>query len=349
MPGHGDETKRQALIADVLTRFHLILKIVRIYEAENSLVQEHVGPLYRALTLLLHAEGAAGLRVHHSAFFFNQTRIRFDVANQTALKFLAAEFEARGISAIAFSEGITMDELSRFVGVLAGKPSGQPPGQPGAFERSVQRLEEARISHISLEAIPADAGEAGLKARTARVYMLGIRMLHEVIDRQKRKGGFSQAVPRRWMQAMIRHLDEDESFCLGLTMLKHAEGYHANHGVNVAVLATALGRRLGLPRKELAELGVAALTHDLGTLEVAPAILDKPAELTEAERAAFRQAGPAGGPKAHPPARRPLAPGQVPRSGHGASAAHGPVQPGDGRGGAVHPPLQPHRPHRRRL
>jgi HD-GYP domain-containing protein (c-di-GMP phosphodiesterase class II) len=266
-----------------LTRFHLILKIIRIYEAENSLVQEHVGPLYRALTLLLHAEGAASLRVHHSAFFFNQTRIRFEVANQTALKFLTAEFEARGISAIAFSEGLAMDELSRFVGALAGKPS----GQPGAFERSVKRLEEARISHISLEAIPADAGEAGLKARAARVYMLGIRMLYEVIDRQKRKGGFSLTVPRRWMQAMIRYLDEDESFCLGLTMLKHAEGYHANHGVNVAVLATALGRRLGLPRNELAELGVSALTHDLGTLEVAPAILDKPAELTEAERALF--------------------------------------------------------------
>jgi HD-GYP domain-containing protein (c-di-GMP phosphodiesterase class II) len=280
MAGPEDDARLQELVRDVLTRFHLVLKIAKVYETGNRLVQEHIGPLYRALTLLLHAEGGAVLRVHHNALFFNRTRLRFDLSNQHVHKFIAGELTARGVAAIAFSEGISPDELSRFVGVLSGREA----GQTIPFEVAVGRLREAKIVHVTVEASAADEGEAGPEARTAKAYFLGIGMLREIIERQKRKGGFSLALARRWMQAMIRHLGENESFCLGLVTQKNADGYHPNHGVNVAVLAAALGRRLNLPRKELAELGVSALLHDLGTLEVSPAILDKPAALTEDER-----------------------------------------------------------------
>lgn len=280
MPG-SDDAKIQALARDFLTQFHLVMKIAKVYEPGNRFVQEKIGPLYRALTLLLHAEGSAMLRVHHNALFFNRTPLRFDVSNQHVFKFIASELAARGISAIGFSEGLSPDELARFVAVLAARESG--PTTP--FDAAIGRLRDAKIVHITLEASPPDAGEASPEARTAKAYFLGIGMLREIIDRQKRKGGFSLALARRWMQAMIRHLSNNESFCLGLVTMKNAESYHANHGVNVAILAAALGRRLHLPRKELAELGISALLHDLGTLEVSAALLDKPSALTEDERA----------------------------------------------------------------
>ncbi|MDD8027615.1 MAG: HD domain-containing protein, partial [Acidobacteriota bacterium] len=200
-------------------------------------------------------------------------------------QFFVSELASHGITAVAFSEGVSLEELTRLVVLLSAREA----GRTIPFEEAVRTLREAGVAHITLEANPPEDEEAGPYARLVKVYFLGIRMLREIIDQQKREGGFSIGLARRWIQAMIRHLEEDESFCLGLTTMKNAEGYHANHGVNVAVLATALGRRLNLPRRDLMDLGVSALLHDFGTLEVSPAILEKPAVLTGEERAALNK------------------------------------------------------------
>ncbi|RTZ93475.1 MAG: hypothetical protein DSY91_02040, partial [Deltaproteobacteria bacterium] len=59
--------------------------------------------------------------------------------------------------------------------------------------------------------------------------------------------------------------------------------YTLNHSMNVCVLSVALGYRLGLDRKRLADLGVAALFHDVGKIGIPKEILTKPAKLTNEE------------------------------------------------------------------
>ncbi|MGB9893704.1 MAG: HD-GYP domain-containing protein, partial [Candidatus Saccharicenans sp.] len=60
--------------------------------------------------------------------------------------------------------------------------------------------------------------------------------------------------------------------------------YTLNHSVNVSLLAIALGKRLGLSRAELVDLGLAAFFHDLGKIDTPLEILNKPGQLTEDER-----------------------------------------------------------------
>jgi HD-GYP domain-containing protein (c-di-GMP phosphodiesterase class II) len=60
------------------------------------------------------------------------------------------------------------------------------------------------------------------------------------------------------------------------------------HSVNVCILSVALGRRLGLQKPQLLELGVAALLHDIGKSRVSSEILNKPGALDEAERLAVQ-------------------------------------------------------------
>jgi len=280
MAGPDEEARRQENIRGLLARFHVVLKTAKVYEPGNRMLQDQVGPLYRALTLIIQAEGCAVLRFHGGVLFFNRARLRPDASNQHILQSLAGELEARGAAAAAFSEGVTIEELTRFVVLLARRES----GAAIPFETAAARLREAGVVHIVLEAAGLRADQMSPEARRIRVYFLGIRMLGEIMERQRRKTGFSLGLARRWMQALIQHLEEDEAFCLGLATMKNAEAYHANHGVNVALYAVALGRRLHLPRRELVELGVSALLHDFGTLEVSPAILDKPAALTGEER-----------------------------------------------------------------
>ncbi|HEY3766630.1 MAG TPA: HD-GYP domain-containing protein [Gaiellales bacterium] len=94
------------------------------------------------------------------------------------------------------------------------------------------------------------------------------------------------ALPRR---ARAQDLLDDESKLLGgyVSSLKSdMQGHDPStlaHSENVAALAIAVGEQLGLPAAALRRLAVAGLLHDIGKLQIAPAILNKPGKLTDAE------------------------------------------------------------------
>jgi putative two-component system response regulator len=56
------------------------------------------------------------------------------------------------------------------------------------------------------------------------------------------------------------------------------------HGRRTAWLTARVCSTLGLARHEASNFALAALTHDIGKLDVPSALLDKPASLTDAER-----------------------------------------------------------------
>ena len=57
--------------------------------------------------------------------------------------------------------------------------------------------------------------------------------------------------------------------------------YH--HGVKVSLYLIALGRHLGIPRAQLAELGLIGMLADIGKIKLPRALLAKPGELTQTE------------------------------------------------------------------
>ncbi len=117
-----------------------------------------------------------------------------------------------------------------------------------------------------------------------KLFFMGISHLKEMFD--KFMGG--QLPPltltRRMMQSIFEHISENEAFLLGLTTIKNFHEYTLNHSMNVCVLSIALGRRLGLDKNELAELGISAFLHDYGKMELPKEILDKEGILEADER-----------------------------------------------------------------
>lgn len=62
-----------------------------------------------------------------------------------------------------------------------------------------------------------------------------------------------------------------------------------DHVVRTTELAIATGDRMGLDAKALRQLGLSALLHDIGKLEIPDAILNKPGALTDAEFAIIKR------------------------------------------------------------
>ncbi len=74
-----------------------------------------------------------------------------------------------------------------------------------------------------------------------------------------------------------------------LTYLKSRDEYTATHCMNVCILALTFGRCLALEEEALHQLGLGALLHDLGKMQVPDEVLNKPGRLTEEEFAIMKR------------------------------------------------------------
>jgi HD-GYP domain-containing protein (c-di-GMP phosphodiesterase class II) len=68
-----------------------------------------------------------------------------------------------------------------------------------------------------------------------------------------------------------------------LTHLKTRDEYTATHCINVCILALTFGRSLDLDEDSLYKLGMGALLHDIGKMQVPDEILNKPGRLSKEE------------------------------------------------------------------
>ncbi|GMR16396.1 MAG: HD-GYP domain-containing protein [Gammaproteobacteria bacterium] len=104
--------------------------------------------------------------------------------------------------------------------------------------------------------------------------MLAQAKMGKIIDTQK---------ARLLVAELATNIVENLDASMWLTQLKSRDEYTAIHSLNVCVLSITLGRSLGMKEDELNELGLGALLHDIGKMQVPLEILNKPGKLTDKE------------------------------------------------------------------
>jgi len=127
----------------------------------------------------------------------------------------------------------------------------------------------------------ADLGE--LRKRARQTFFGALRVAR---FQMSSLSGQSSPALRRTRQVVHKIIDtlvEEEFSLLALTALNAFDTQTFLHSVNVCILATALGQRLGLNKRELSELGVAAFFHDLGKMNMPKPVLNKPGTFSPAE------------------------------------------------------------------
>lgn len=82
---------------------------------------------------------------------------------------------------------------------------------------------------------------------------------------------------------IINNLLKSQYLMVNMVDIKIFDERTFAHSVNVAVLSLIMGVSMKMSDKELYELGVGALLHDIGKAFIPPEILNKPGKLTEKE------------------------------------------------------------------
>ncbi|MDH7511842.1 MAG: HD domain-containing protein [Clostridiales bacterium] len=268
------------LAVDMVIRLNIVLKSARIYEPNNLLFERQVSLLFRLIQQALTESGQASLVARQSTIFFNTIRLKYGFSNYQFFKFILEEFKRKEVGGIRFEPGLAENDLKIFAMVLA--KTEEKPGQ--TYEKLVAELSARGVSRIALEKILPSGLAPSREKYAAKVFFLGLTHLEEVFEAESGQEKIKLGTTRRLMQSIFNHIVDNESFVQGLTNIKNFHEYTLNHSMNVCILAIALGRRLGLDRNELVDLGISAFFHDFGKLDTPKEILEKPGKLDDRER-----------------------------------------------------------------
>ena len=274
------QKKMQKKAIDILNGMHMAYKNIKIYDPNNLTVRKQISSLFQDIKDLLLTEEEVTFTIRLSTLYLNGIKVHFRFANYYLFKFLSEELHRRETGLLQFKSGLNKEELKLFIFLLSEKEK----AIKNPFETFSAQLRESQISHVFVEkAQPFEETQSSEK-NAKKIFFLGIVHLKEIFEYLKRGEKIPLSTTRRLMQSIFNHIVNNESFTYGLTTIKNFDEYTLNHSINVCILSISLGRRLGLDRNELAELGISAFFHDFGKTEIPKEILDKPGKLDEQER-----------------------------------------------------------------
>ena len=280
----GAKKSLSKIIEEIFIRLSSAMKVAQIYEPNNLTFIRQINLLFNLIQNILKKEGKAVFQFRENTLFFNTARVKFDFRSYHNFKFLADEFREKEIGTLGFEPGLSEGELTQFITIfIDGEVKKENP-----FEDFEAVLKEKEVGHIFLEKmhpfeVTGGVREEQLQESAIKVFFKSITHLKEVVEREKQKKRVQLKTTRRLMQSIINLVSQNESFMIGLTNIKNYDEYTLNHSTNVTVLSICFGRRLGLERKELVDLGVSAFFHDIGKIEIPEEILNKPGKLDDNE------------------------------------------------------------------
>jgi HD-GYP domain-containing protein (c-di-GMP phosphodiesterase class II) len=136
--------------------------------------------------------------------------------------------------------------------------------------------------------LPEEAGRPGMAPRGSarKSYWMAMAGTKSLLAPTSLHRELEMRSAKRVVQPLVDGALDKEPVIVGLATLGHHDEFTYAHSVNVTMVAVTMGHVLGLDRRALADLGVAALLHDVGKNAVADVIKHPVENFTEEERAA---------------------------------------------------------------
>jgi HD-GYP domain-containing protein (c-di-GMP phosphodiesterase class II) len=257
-------------------------RAIRLYPVENEAVKKSLDDLTGVTTEILTREAEFELRVTNEFIFINQTRLRLDLDNYASFTQILSLFRSAGVGVTRLLPGAKSRDWLVFLSLL------QTPSSADAEDRFVDVMERLVTGGVTLIEVgpPSgvdDDGDFRERAKEAakRTYSQSVAATKDVTNSVRMGRGVNLKKIKRVVQGIVDQILNEETSLLGLTTIRDYDEYTFTHSVNVCIFSVALGRRLGLGKRQLYDLGLAALFHDVGKSRVPLEVLNKVEQLTD--------------------------------------------------------------------
>jgi HD-GYP domain-containing protein (c-di-GMP phosphodiesterase class II) len=270
---------------EFLVVLYATLRSLKLYPIENAQVQKSLDDLAASARHLLDVEGELEVRLQGEFIFVNSTRLRLDLDNYASFSHILGVFRQCGVGAVRIEDGVDRRQLSVFVSLLLSFAATE--AAPGKIYELGQKMIEGGVTRITIEPpveIEENLEESERRKEAAkRTYTQSVAVTREVVNSVRMGRTANVKRVKRAVQAIVDQVLNNESSLMGLTTIRDYDEYTFTHSVNVCIFAVALGRKLGLTKLQLYDLGMAALFHDVGKARVPIEVLNKESGLSEEE------------------------------------------------------------------
>ncbi|MGI9075733.1 MAG: HD-GYP domain-containing protein [Gemmatimonadaceae bacterium] len=259
------------------------LRSLKLYPPENAVVQKSLADLTEIARELHKREGELEIRVSGEFVFLNGTRLRIDMDNYASFSRILSVFRDAGVGIVTVRDKSTVRDWTVFASLLQTALKGDP--EDGHLDL-VERLHAAGVTVFELgPQSEFDDVEFRAQAKEAakRVYAQSVSATKDVISSVRMGKSPKLNKIKRVVQGIVDQILNEDTSLIGLTTLRDYDQYTFTHSVNVCIFSVALGRKLGFGKRQLYDLGVAALMHDIGKARIPLDILGKPGGLTDEE------------------------------------------------------------------
>jgi HD-GYP domain-containing protein (c-di-GMP phosphodiesterase class II) len=275
-----------ALGRELARTLHIAIKTAQMHRLTNEASTKAIGSLLAAIMNLIVARGTFTLTIVGDLLFLDEKRIRVDRSGYGYIEMLTNEFTSRGIGSLAVLGKVEIEDLQDLLELLVQNPSGSGTTAADLNDRLRTATSCFMLGPIRdpQEFGTVRAGQISRRESCKKAFYKAVTVGRAVLKsiHMGKRVEFHQA--KRVLQQMVDLMMDEEFTLLGLTTLKTHDSYTFYHSVNVCIYSLALGKRLGMNRSQLTELGVSALFHDLGKAKIPREILNKDGALSPTER-----------------------------------------------------------------
>jgi len=194
-----------------------------------------------------------------------------------------------GINSLSFNREASIDELAAFLGLLQNKREDiekEGGWVPVISKKGIKGVKVNRFVAFQPGLLTSDnmAKASRISREAYRTSMMAV--MEAFAD--TREGSVMNV---NFVEEVVRFLmgivAENESTIFGMKHIKATDDYTFYHSVNVAIVSLLIASHLRMGPEDLALLGVSALLHDIGKVNIPSELITKPAALTDEERRVF--------------------------------------------------------------
>lgn len=303
----GDILDQQLAMLGIqlVTQLNVLIKTARIHGRTNAALDKPVESML-VLIKTLAAEHPIVLRLQNDFLFLGDSHLKMSSQQMAVFTSIIEFLNKWKVGGISFASSVESQDLREWAYLFVTlDPDNHTldeltKAMAQAAVKGIE-LEEPRVLQVGRLGDQIASAGAGLgahesrgdekqqgRARAKSGYANAAAAVGDLTHTVRRGGTISFKQAKRAIQNIVELMLHDEAAMLGLASLRCHDQYTHNHSVNVSLLSVALGNRAGYPKVELADLGLAALFHDMGKSSIPIDVLNKPGEFTEDEWTAMR-------------------------------------------------------------
>jgi hypothetical protein len=249
----------QYAATELVNQFSIILRTAHIHTTTNIAFKNVADKFIVLINGLIRSEHEIIVQLRGDFFYINDQRVRYSPEYLLNYDYLTEKFIRIGLGTLTIKKEISLEDLTTLINSL---------NDTYLASESFDAFEE-KISHISiieLRMLEEIDHEKPLDVRkmVRKTYFNSVFYIKGLMNKVASGEDADIRSSKRVITSVVDTVTGHEQTLLGMTTIKDYDEYTYFHCANVSILSVALGQRLGLNRKMLIDLGIAALFHDLG-------------------------------------------------------------------------------------